>query len=232
MANSLTQTTLSAAITVNQNQFAVASTTNIFPPSNNKMQQIYVIDPGSTRGELMTVTGVPSAGVVQVSRLDEFKGGHLSGAIVIINPQDVSLGDGFVGRSPVPVPAKVPVFQWIVDVTNGEQWLYSTVTNSWVPGFNNISAPISPTALVTATAAVLPAPTGPLMHVAASGTPAVTGITKPNGFTSGQLVMIPDAAFTWTTGDGSIAVAGTAVANKTITWTYDAAVSKFFPSYT
>ena len=230
MANP-TQTTLSAAILVNQTTFAVASTSNISAPTNNQFQKIYVLDPGSTRGELMIVTGVPSSGVVTVSRLDEFKAPHVSGAIVIIQAIDVTLEPVFVERDPHTVPITTPTQTMVLNVTNGRQWLYSSVTGTWVPGFNNTSAPLSPTAAITATAAVLPAPSGPLCHVAASGTPAVTGITMPTGFTSGSITLIPDAAFTWTTGDGSIAVGGTAVQYKALTFTYDWNAAKWYPNY-
>ncbi len=230
MSSSLTQTTLSAAITVNQTTFSVASASNLSAPVNNFQQKIYVVDPGSMRGELMTVVAL-SGTAVTVSRLDEFKCPHVSGAIVIINPIDSSVANGFVGRDPNPVPETTPVLTWIVNVVTGAQWLYSSVTATWVPGFNNNTAPPAATAVVTATAAVLPAPSGPLFHVAASGTPAVTGITRPNGFTSGSITLIPDAAFTWTTGDGSIALAGTAVALKTLVFTYDWNAAKWYPSY-
>ena len=230
MSTSLQQTTLSAALTSTATTFSVASATYLSAPTNNLYQKIYVIDPGSTKGELMTVTAL-SGTTVTVSRLDEFKGPHLSGAIVIINPIDTSISDGFLGKDPDPVPALAPVMTWVVNVTNGNQWLYSSVTKSWVPGFNNASAPVSVTAAVAATAAVLPAPSGPLFHVTASGTPAVTGITMPNGFTSGSITLIPDNAFTWTTGDGSIGVGGTAVVAKALTFIYDANAKVWYPSY-
>ena len=225
------QTTLSAAITVNQTVFTVAATTYVSAPTNGFFQKIYVIDPGSTKGELMTVLAVPSSGVVQVSRLDEYKMPHVSGAIVLIQNVDATLPPVFIDRDPNTVPEVAPTQTMVVNVTNGRQWLYSSVTGTWVPGFNNTSAPLACTAAVTATAAVLPAPSGPLFHVAASGTPAVTGITMPTGFTSGSITLIPDAAFTWTTGDGSIAVGGTAVQYKALTFTYDSAAAKWYPSY-
>jgi hypothetical protein len=232
MANP-TQTTLSGAILVNQTQFAVASTSNIAAPTNGQFQKIYVLDPGQTRGELMIVTGVPSSGVVQVSRLDEFKSPHVSGAIVIIQAIDVTLDPVFIERDPQVVPITAPTQTMVVNVTNGRQWLYSSVTGTLVPGFGNTAAPQQCTAAVTATAAVLPAPSGPLFHVAASGTPAVTGITMPTGFAGGAITIIPDAAFTWTApaGASTFAVSGTAVALKALTCTYDWATALWYPSY-
>ena len=224
------QTTLSSAITVDQTTIPVAAATYISAPTNGYFQKIYVIDPGSTRGELMTVQAV-SGTQVTVSRLDEFKMPHVSGAIVLIQNIDPTLPQPFQGKNPNTVPRVTPTLTFWLNVVTGEQWLWSTVTNTWVPGFNNTSAPLSPTAAITATAAVLPAPSGPLFHVAASGTPAVTGITMPTGFTSGSFTVIPDAAFTWTTGDGSIAVGGTAVQYRALTFTYDFAAAKWYPSY-
>ena len=151
MANP-TQTTLSAAILVNQTTFAVASTANISAPTNGQFQKIYVLDPGQTRGELMIVTGVPSSGVVQVSRLDEFKSPHISGAIVIIQAIDVTLEPVFVERDPNPVPITTPTQTMVLNVTNGGQWLYSSVTGTWVPGFGNTAAPLAPLPRLSSTA--------------------------------------------------------------------------------
>jgi hypothetical protein len=227
MANP-TQTTLSAAILVNQTTFAVASTSNISAPTNNQFQKIYVLDPGSSRGELMIVTGVPSSGVVTVSRLDEFKAPHVSGAIVIIQAIDVTLEPVFVERDPPAFPITTPTQTMVLNVTNGRQWLYSSVTGTWVPGFNNTSAPPAVTAAVASVAGVI-TPSGPLFHV--TGTNAITGFTRPTGFTSGSITIIPDNAFTWTTGDGSLAVGGTAAVGKALTFTYDWNAGTWQPSY-
>lgn len=227
MSNTLTQTTLSAAITAGQTTFSVASATNLSAPTNNFVQKIYVLDPGTMQGELMSVLAV-SGTQITVSRLDQFKGAHKSGAIVIINPIDNSIADGFLGADPVTVPGVTPILTWVINVVDGAQWLWSTVTSSWVPGFNNITAPPSPTVAVASVAGVI-TPSGPLFHV--TGTNAITGFTRPNGLTSGVITIIPDAIFTWTTGDGSLGVAGTAVVAKALTFTYDFNAAKWYPSY-
>jgi hypothetical protein len=192
------------------------------------MQKLYVLDPGATRGELMTVTGAANGTYVPVARLDEYKMPHLSGALVLIQSIDVTLPEFFVSRPPNAIPRTTPTQQWVLDVTTGQQWLYSTVSASWVPGFNNTSAPPSPTAAVASAASAVQ-PSGPLFHI--TGTAAITGFTLPNGFTSGSFTVIPDGVFTWTTGDGSIALAGTAVVSKALTFTYDWNTSKWYPSY-
>ena len=227
MANP-TQTTLSAAITASQTAFAVASATGLSAPTSGYNQKIYVLDPGATKGELMSVLSV-SGTTITVSRLDEFKGPHLSGAIVLIQNVDATLPPYFVERDPVTVPESVPTQTSILNVTNGNQWLYSTVTKSWVPGWNNVSAPPSVTAsLASGTSAI--APSGPLFHITGSNT-ANIGITRPTGFTSGSFTIIPDTVFTWTVGDGSIALAGTAVVSKALTFTYDWNAALWYPSY-
>jgi len=228
MANNLTQTTLSAAISVNQNTFTVASTTNIVNPTNGFFQKIYVLDPGSLRGELMTVLAVPVSGTIQVSRLDQFKMPHLASAIVIINPVDPTF-NGFVEFEPNAglVPPTPPGLTWIVNVVTGNQWLWSTVTNSWVPGFNNTSAPLSPVAAL-ASAAGLVTPPGPLFHM--TGALAVTGFNAPLGFTSGEIRIINDGIWTWTAAN-NIAVAGTVTTvGTTIMFVYDPITAKWYPS--
>jgi len=72
-------------------------------------------------------------------------------------------------------------------------------------------------------------PSGPLFHV--TGTNAITGWTIPVGFAGGSFTVIPDAVFTWTA-VGNIALAGTAVVSKALTFTYDGNAAKvWFPSY-
>jgi hypothetical protein len=80
--------------------------------------------------------------------------------------------------------------------------------------------------VASAAAAILPS--GPLFHV--DGTLAVTGFTVPVGGVGASFSIIPDAVFTWTTA-GNIALAGSAVVNKLLTFTWDATNSKYIPSY-
>ncbi len=228
MSNTLAQTTLAAAITNKAQYLTVASATDLSSPSSNFQQQIYVINPGATKGELMNVVSV-SGTTVQVARLSLFRQAFLTGAIVIINPLNPATQvSGFVETDPNPVPAVAPTLTWIVNVTNGNQWLYSTVSASWVPGFNNTVAPMAPTAAIASVAGTI-TPSGPMFHI--TGALAITGIVRPSGFTSGSITVIPDGNFTWTTGDGSIGVAGTAVTARTLTFTYDWIAAKWYPSY-
>ena len=88
---------------------------------------------------------------------------------------------------------------------------------------------VSAAAPTVASAATI-APTTPIAFV--SGTAAVVTITAPAPISSGGGVisLIPTGAFTWTTA-GNIAVAGTAVVSRTLTMTYDATTTKWYPSY-
>ena len=226
MANVLTQTTLSANLGVSATVLNVASATGISAPSNNFVQRLYIIDQNKTRGELVNVNSVNGT-AIQVSRLDKYKTSHKSGAIVLIAPIDPTLG-GFYEYDPNGAPSTDPLtFQPWVNIDNGHQWLYSSLAGMWVAGFNNPEPNKGPTAAVASAAGAI-LPSGPLFHV--TGALAVTGFTIPVGFAGGSFVVIPDGAFTWTTA-GNIAVAGTAVVNRALTFTWDSSVSKFNPSY-
>jgi hypothetical protein len=87
--------------------------------------------------------------------------------------------------------------------------------------------PPGPTAAVASVAGQV-TPSGPLFHI--TGALAITGFLLPVGFTGGSFTVIPDGTFTWTTAN-NIAIAGTAVVNKALTFWYDTNSSKFVPSY-
>jgi len=101
----------------------------------------------------------------------------------------------------------------------------ATGTSLVLSSFTAVSA-----AAPTVASAATIAPTTPIAFV--SGTAAVVTITAPAPISSGggAIVLIPTAAFTWTTA-GNIAVAGTAVVSRTLTMTYDATTTKWYPSY-
>jgi len=101
----------------------------------------------------------------------------------------------------------------------------ATGTSLVLSSFNAVSA-----AAPTIASATTIAPTTPISFV--SGTTAVVTITAPSPISAGggAVVLIPTGAFTWTTA-GNIAVAGTAVVSRTLTMTYDATTTKWYPSY-
>jgi len=224
MAISLTQTTLSGAVSISAGVIPVASATGISAPTNNVAQNLYIIDPGSVRGELVSVTGVNGT-QISVSRLSLWRSAHAAGAAVVIGVADPSIGQSFQEYDPVGAVASIAVTPWI-NAVNGNQWLLGT-DGVWVPGWNNTSAPIGVSATVASAAGVV-TPSGRLFHV--TGTAAITGWTLPVGFTGGSFTVIPDGAFTWTTAT-NIALAGTAVVNRELTFTWDAVAAKWNPSY-
>lgn len=69
-------------------------------------------------------------------------------------------------------------------------------------------------------------PTRPIQHVA--GTAAISTITVPTNLTTGVWHVIPDGAFTYTTG-GNIGAAGTATVGRALDFVYDG--TAWFPSY-
>jgi hypothetical protein len=240
----LTQTTLSAAITINQTAFAVGSTTNISGCTVTHPCPIFVMDPGSYRGELMQVTAVPSSGNIVVQRGGSGTGGprtaHVSGAIVLIASstsyaQSFPLYDPTGGCTVSPTSTTVnngtqtDQFTPWVNVNNGNQWLCSSVTSSWVPGWGNsyLDGSLAPTATVASTAGQI-TPSGPLFII--SGTAAITGFNLPIGFNGGRFCVIPTGAFTTTTAN-NIAIASTAVVGQLDCWTYDISTAKWYPNY-
>ncbi len=239
MSNSITQTTLSGSINQNATTLTVASATNLTAPVSNFSQSIYVINLGQTKGELMYVTGLNGT-QVSVARGSLFRQSFFTGAIILIAPAPLAsaqwggnLNGGFFETDPVGCPAvagsypQAPVLTPWVNVTNGNQWLQD-VNGLWVPGWNSAGPVSGPTAAVASVAGTI-TPTGRLFHITAAN--AITGFVLPVGCAGGSFKVIPDGTFTWTTGDGSIALAGTAVVNKTLEFTYDTSVSKWSPSY-
>jgi hypothetical protein len=223
--NTLTQTSLSAAIDSSQTTFVVGSATGIAVTSGTTNGAVlYIVDPGETAGELDYVTSVVGTTIGVRRGMGGTKAvAHTSGAMVLVGAPSLLYSSDPQGSC---VTATTLVTPW-VNVVNGRQWLCSTVTLSWVPGWGNTAAPVGATlAVASAASAILPS--GPLFT--SSGTAAITGFTIPVGFKSGSFSIIPTGAFTWTTA-GNIGLAGTAVVGRVLTFTWDAAASKFYPSY-
>ena len=235
----LTETTLSTAIPATGNGVTLASITGI---TANTV--LYVEDGTSGdingRTEAMIVVSVPSSGTtLQVIRgYDQtIPAGHISGAPVIYGPAaafgeveptgSCTAGSGFAQYTPY------------INLRTGNQWLCSSVTGAWVPGFFNVDAPLGATAAVASVAGAT-LPSGPLFHV--TGTNAITawGSSTTVGMLGGAgsktdvvgapFCVIPDAIFT-TTATNNIALASTAVVNKLLCYTFDQTNKKYVPSY-
>src|ERR1700722_414863 len=211
----LTQTTLTNQITSTQSTIQLGSVTGLV------VNNIAYIDK-----EAMTVTAINTTTLV-VNVLRGIAGtqgrAHAAAAMVLFG-----LPSQFSQHNPSGycLQASVTSLPYI-EIVTGTQWLCSTVTNTWGPGWanpGNSSTPQAPSAAV-ASAAGQVTPTGPLFHI--TGTAAITGFLIPVGFSSGSFVVIPDGAFPWTTAN-NIATAGTAVASLAITFTYDPVAKKFY----
>ena len=215
--NTLTQTSLSTAITATQQTFQVSSTTGFTVPG------ILYVD-----NEVMYLNSInlPASGWVSVTRGQMSTGAvaHNSGAMVLYGHNDWF----FTGDPSGNCTASLTLVTPYINVRNGRQWLCSTVLTKWVPGWNNIERPIEVTASVPTNAGLV-TPTGPLFHFTGSNV-AITGFTVPVGFERGTICSVPDTAFTTTTAN-NIGLASTAVVGKLLCWTYDANAAKFYPTY-
>lgn len=201
----------------------LASVTNVNAANNGQPQTVLYVD-GEAMG-VLTVNSTTKAVTVLRGQYGTKVFAHASGAMVLVGQTsqfqaiDPPVGAACTAASTVATP-------W-VNVNNGNQWLCSSVTGTWVPGWGNGNAVVQPTAAV-ASAAGLITPSGPLFHI--TGTAAITGFNIPVGFSKGDFCVIPDGVFTTTTAN-NIAIASTAVVSKVDCWTYDQNTAKFYPSY-
>lgn len=217
--------------------------------ANNGQPITYVYVGGEMEGILTPVPGSTTIFNVLRGQLGTRISDHPSGDMVllgVVTPQfgGVSGSGGFQDDDP-PLNAgctstNVGATPWVNFLT-GWQWLCSSVTNTWVPGWNNPLAAISPKlTTAVASAAGLITPSGPMFQV--TGTNAITGFNIPIGFNAtaaggGCFVVVPRGVFTYTTanniGLASTGLnAGTAVVvvNQPITFCWDANQSKFLPN--
>ena len=246
--NLLVQTTLSAAVPAptaggQTSLVQVASATsitaglNINATLNSQNLWVLYVD-----REAMAVVGVSGTALTVIRGYDSTKAtSHVSGQMVLYgkqawlytyDPGSVTGNSGGVSGESC-TTASVLVSPWL-NIRTGAQWLCSTITKTWVPGFNNPAAYGS--AAVTAahnssTAAMVVS--GPLFHV--TGTSAMTSIAIPVGcnataYGGCAFAVIPDAACSFT-GGNNIAASTTCVANKTIYFAWDATNSKWVASY-
>src|SRR6478609_6013870 len=226
--NTLVQTSTTAAMTATQNFVLLTATTGVNgPTSSQPASQLYVVDPGQHVGETLTLTGACVSLRCPVAR---DRGGkavaHVSGAMVLVatSPQWFQATNPAGGCA----TATVYVTPWI-NVGTGQQWICSSKTLSWVPGWGNASAtPQVITATATASVAGATAVNAPIVHI--SGTNAITSFTMGIGNNNNNFAVIPDGAFTGTA-TNNICKAFTAVAARTLSFTYDAVNSCYAPSY-
>lgn len=230
----LTQTTLTGTIGQGTRTIPLSSCTGITAPNTSGGGSFFYID-----RELMAVNTVSTTSPCFVQVAPRGTAGtksfpHKTGASVFIGPALAFIAFDLSGSC----TAGQGNFQYapVFNANNGNEFLCSSVTSLVVSGFGNSTyyAPVGVTTLVHS-AAGLVTPSGPLFHV--DGTAAITGFNIPVGLSvlgaGGQpaFCIIPDAAFTVTTAN-NVAAASTAVAGKTLCYTYDGNATKpFSPSY-
>lgn len=235
----LGQTTLSAKAGAGDTQIQVASATGI----NGYNANLQPIISSSTTPqsdcyidrELVEIRSI-SGTVAQVRRGINGTTGtaHASGAMVLCGPavawytydpggtptvQGVEAGGACTTANTLVTP-------W-VNVRSGAQWLCSTITSTWVPGFGNPGVGIPNTAVASGTAAMVPS--GTLFHV--TGTSAMTSVVIPvgcNATTVGscQFTGLCDSTASWSAGN-NIADSITCVQYSAVTFVWDPGTSKF-----
>lgn len=246
--SAVTQTTLTAAVGAGPTPFSgtttaytttigVASTTGLV----NSGVPLYIQSVVYVDQEAMAVISFNATTlqvVVQRGYLSTTVQPHNSGTMVLIGPPNAFNSQDPTVRSDAGTQngacvAAATFFTPYINVITGKQWLCSTVTNTWVPGWNNTQAPIATTASVAAAAGTI-TPSGPLFTITGAG--AVTGFNIPVGFNAttsggGCFVVRADTATTATwTAAGNISIAGTFTPNKAFTFCWDANTSKFVPN--
>ena len=200
--NLLTATTLSAAAGNNSRTISVTSATGTQAPSSTQAgSQLWIQDVGQTYGEVATILSI-SGTVLTVQRTAGQTTAHASGALVLIGQPNWFYKFNPTGTC---TTAQLYVSPWLNTLT-GQQWLCSTITKTWVPGWGNSGVPSQVTTAVASVAGAT-AIGGPLLHI--TGTNAITSFTMGTGWNGQGFCAIPDAAFT-TTATNNIAIASTA----------------------
>lgn len=224
--NTLTGTTLSAAALITDDFVTLASATGVvLPTASVNGSMLFVKSPGST-GEAMVIQSLVSGTTYKVTRgvSGTARKAQISAALVLIGRKDLFFVTDPSGACVTATTLVTPR----VNIITGRQWLCSTVTLAWSPGFGNTSYPAQAnTAVASAAGAVVP--TGPLFHI--TGTAAITGFTLPLGIENGDsFCAFSDGVYTWTAA-GNISILGTATAaGRQQCFTWDAAAVKWYPT--
>lgn len=228
----LNATSLSAAVTTTSTTVVrVASATGIVAGST----VLYIEDGTAYNGEAVFVNSVNGTALgVTRGYAGTVSNPHINGAIVVVGtPAQFAIVD------PAGACTAANTVAPFISLRTGNQWICSSVTSSWVPGFFNNSAPAGVAAAVASVAGAT-LPSGPLFHV--TGTNAITawGSSTTVGLVGGggsktdvvgaPFCVIPDAIFT-TTATNNIALASTAVVNKIMCFTFDQTNKKYVPTY-
>ena len=246
-AQLLTQTTLTNAVTGGgpysgpivplQTFVVLASITGLQPALlGTQVQSVIYVD-----RELMGVITVPTSATLPVQVIRGIRGTqatpHVAGDMVLFGQINLMGSNEFFDSDPPAgtCTATFPQTPWI-NILTGNQWLCSSITGQWVPGFGNpgnSATPIANTANVAAAAGSV-LPSGPQFQITGAG--AITGFTIPLGFNGtgvgGGCFLVQSASgATWTwTAAGNISLAGTGTALKSFQFCWNAVTSKWVPS--
>lgn len=231
----VTATSLSAALTQSSTTLRVASATGI--TANTTV--LFIQDGNGGNGEAVFVNSVNSTTIGVTRGYNGTQANpHASGGVVLVGAAG---GGPFVSVDPSGTCTAASSYTPTVNILTGRQWICSTITGTWVPGFFNLSRPAGVTTLVASVAGATN-PSGPLFHI--SGTNAITawGSSTSVGPGTGQaggsstqtsgapFCVIPDAAYTTVAGN-NIGKSTTAVAAQVQCWTFDATNKVYQPSY-
>lgn len=247
---SLTQTTLASAVNApGAGNSAGYDTTVSLTSSTGVTQAVngqpvtYLYVGQEAMGILTTIPGSTTIFNVLRGQLGTKIGPHPSGDMVLLGVVTPQFG-GFSGSGGFQLvdppfngactPATTGQTPW-VNVLNGYQWLCSSITNTWVPGFQNPWATDQARVTAAVASAATLTPSGPLFHI--TGAVAVTTIGIPVGFDAtaaggGTFCVIPDnATVAGFTAGNNIAKSTTFVVGQTLCMTWDATNQKFTASY-
>lgn len=233
--NTLTHTITTVAMTASDRTISLSSATGITAAGLGTVgTQLWVQDIGQTFGETMNVITI-SGTLATVRRAGQGQAvAHASGAMVLAQSPQLFRKLDPTGSCTTATTVVTPFLNTI----NGNQWVCSAKTLTWIPGWGNFNgSPQINAGTAVASVAGTTGIDGPLVHI--SGTNAITAFGMGVGWNGEGFCVVPDAAFTTTTGGTTvastrviaIAIASTAVANKTLCFTYDATNAKFTGSY-
>ena len=246
----LTQTTLTNSVgagptlysgttTPYQTVITIGATTNLVQSLNQIPQSVIYIDReamavmsfNSTTLQVTVIRGFYSTQVlphaagsmVLLGNLNQFSTNTYSNAGAI----GTQYGSNCITANTISSP--------YLDVQNGLQWLCSTVSQTWVPGFgNDVLLPGLTTSVAVVAGTTVPS--GPYFHLTGSG--AIVNFGIPLGCNANavaanpgqcQFTAISDAGFTWTAA-GNISIAGTGTIGHIFTFTWDSLNAKWVPS--
>ncbi len=215
-----TSTTLAAAITRGDTQISLTSSTGVSASGMTPVTGGYI-----DREYIEFTSRTDAAGTGNIWNIKRGVKGlqtpHISGATIWISvPATFDQGpNDRVGGCTAASFSFLPVI--MVRTGNVLTCQNGVYTRFGSFGDTAVGTVLASTATIT--------PVAPVTHI--SGTAAIVTINVPAALPDGGTIsLIPDGAFTWTTA-GNLVSTGTAVAGKTLVFTFDKTTNKLYPSY-